>query len=288
MNQSHDPVVQRHRLRTLLRRARESSDMTQKDVAYAMRWSTSKIVRIELGDVKVSLQDVDALLNHYGVTAREVIDQARHLAFESRGPSRYQEYEALLGANFVQYLAWEASATAIRAYHPTLILGLLQTENYAMALLEGFGTERDKARTLWEVRAQRQDLHHKADPPRMTFLLDESSLHRRIGNTNVMEEQLEHLLKLMQRKHLELRVLPFSRGAYPGMLESFSILEFAEADLSDVIHLETSERATLRADEAPKRVGEFTDLADRLETVALSEEDSGALIGNILTSMTSK
>jgi len=135
--QEQDPTVQRRRLRAELRNARDTAGLRQADVARAMDWSLSKLMRIERGEVSVSTNDLRALLNHYGVKEKGKVNGLLELARSARGSSFYDQYADLLKPGFKEYLAYEASASVIRQYEPVLIPGLLQTEEYARGLFEG-------------------------------------------------------------------------------------------------------------------------------------------------------
>lgn len=268
MNGRHDPLVQRDRLRAKLRKARESTGETQKAVAAAMEWSTSKLVRIESGEVGVSIQDVRALLTHYGIRNDTEIDTALQLAREGRDTSPYSRYSDVFTDAFIWYLAYESSASVIRSFHPSIIPGLLQIEDYAKALLlDGFVPSSAMAERVWEGRSGRQQLHDLDSPPSMLFFVDESALLRHVGGAAVLREQLLHVTRVADRSHVELHILPFSFGFHAGMMESFTILEFDDPDLNDIVYLETSDR---RAFDDPPTTIQFVELADRMTSVTLS------------------
>ena len=109
-----DPSIQRKRLRTELRKAREAAGMRQGDVAKAMDWSPSKLIRIEGGQVSISTNDLRALLDHYKIKDSRRTTSLLELAKTSRGTSFYDQYGAVLKPGFREYLAYEGTASVIR------------------------------------------------------------------------------------------------------------------------------------------------------------------------------
>jgi transcriptional regulator with XRE-family HTH domain len=274
MTTVQDPTVQRRRLRVELRRARDAAGLKQAEVANAMDWSPSKLIRIERGDVSVSTNDLRALLSHYGVKDKGKVSGLLELARSARGASFYDQYADLLKPGFKEYLAYEASASIVRQYDPVLIPGLLQTEEYGRAILEqmaGFGPEEaDKA---WAVRQHRQEVHDRDSPPEMLFVLDEAALRRHVGKGNVMRHQLERLKDFAAEPHINIQIIPFTRGAHPGMAGNFILLEFADPNLDDLIHLESINQVTIRDD--TELIAGYLDRFEQLQQeLALPSEES--------------
>jgi transcriptional regulator with XRE-family HTH domain len=279
--QEQDPMVQRRLLRVELRSARDAAKLRQAEVANAMDWSLSKLMRIERGEVSVSTNDLKALLNHYGVRDKGKVNRLLELARSARGSSFYDQYADLLKPGFKEYLAYEASASVIRQYNPVLIPGLLQTEEYARGLFEGMGgTTPESADRGWAVRQHRQDLVDRESPPEMRFVLDEAALRRQVGRGHAMRRQLERIKELAAEPNIIIRVMPFRRGAHPGMAGSFILLEFADPNLIDLLYLEGT---TVRDD--TDMIGRYLDRFAELERLALSPDESidflDVLVGEI-------
>jgi transcriptional regulator with XRE-family HTH domain len=271
-----DPTVLKRRLRRELRRARDAAGLRQAEVAHAMDWSPSKLIRIERGDVSVSTNDLRALLSHYGVKDKVKFNGLLDLAKLARGASFYDQYADLLKPGFKEYLAYEASASVIRQYDPVLIPGPLQTEEYGRAILEhmaGFSSdESDEVDRLWAVRQHRQEALDRDDPPETLYVLDEAALRRRVGRGQVMRYQLEWIKELATKPHISIQAIPFSRGAHPGMAGNFILLEFADPNLEDLVHLESINQITIRDD--TELIARYIDRFERLQELALSPEDS--------------
>ncbi|MGH3904498.1 MAG: helix-turn-helix domain-containing protein [Pseudonocardiaceae bacterium] len=281
MTAVQDPTVQRRRLRVELRRARDTAGLRQADVARAMDWSPSKLIRIERGDVSVSTNDLRALLSHYGVKDKGRVNGLLELARSARGASFYDQYADLLKPGFKEYLAYEASASVIRQYDPVLVPGLLQTEEYARALFEGGGrSDPEKADKHWAVRQHRQEAVDRESPPEMLYVLDEAALRRHVGGTHVMRHQLERLHDFAAEPHINIQIIPFTSGAHPGMAGNFILLEFADPNLDDLVHLESINQITIRDD--TELIAGYLDRFVRLEALAMSEEESVAFLDTMI------
>lgn len=238
-----DAMLQRRRLRAELRKAREDAGLTQRDVAEAMDWSLSKVIRIESGTVRVSTTDLRALLQHYGIKdparTEELIEMAR--ASKEPPPAWWSKYREATAPQFLTFLGYENSASVIQQFHPTLVPGLLQEEDYARAVLTtyGGGAGADRVQAWLELRMRRQqELFDRPNPPEMFFVLDEAALHRLVGGRDVMRRQLHRLKEAAKLDNVTIDVIPFAAGAHPGMRGPFVILEFGDFE-EDVLYLET-------------------------------------------------
>jgi transcriptional regulator with XRE-family HTH domain len=286
MTAVQDPAVQRRRLRLELRRARDAAGLRQAEVAHAMDWSPSKLIRIERGDVSVSTNDLKALLSHYGIKDKGRVNGLLELARSARGASFYDQYVDLLKPGFKEYLAYEASASTVRQYDPMLVPGTLQTEEYGRAILEDMaGFSPDDVDKLWTVRQHRQDAVDRENPPEMRYVLDESALRRHVGGVHVMRHQLERLKDFAAEAHISIQILPFTHGAHPGIAGNFILLEFADPNLDDLVHLESINQVTIRDD--TDLIARYLDIFVQLERLALSAEDSIDFLDVLIRDMSS-
>lgn len=170
-------------------------------------------------------------------------------------------------------MAYEVSASVIRQYHPVLIPGLLQTEEYARGLFEGVSRAApESADKGWTVRQHRQDLVDRDRPPEMRFVLDEAALRRQIGRGDAMRRQLERIKELSAEPNINVQVMPFHRGAHPGMAGCFVLLEFTEPSLAELLYLEGIDSVTVRDD--TDMIARFLDRFAELERLALSPDES--------------
>ena len=286
MTTEQDPAVQRRRLRVELRRARDAAELKQAEVARAMDWSPSKLIRIERGDVNISTNDLRALLSHYGVKDKGKINSLLELARSARGTSFYDQYTDLLKQGFKEYLAYEASASVVRQYDPILIPGLLQSEEYARGLFAGLGrSDPETADRGWAVRQHRQAVHDRESPPEMMFILDEAALRRHVGRGSAMRHQLERIREYAAESYISVQIMPFTRGAHPGMVGNFILLEFTDPNLDDLVHLESSNSITVRDD--TELIAQYLDRFAQLTEQALSQDESVDFLNEMISDMPS-
>lgn len=286
MTTGQDPTVQRRRLRVELRRARDAAELKQAEVARAMDWSPSKLIRIERGDVNISTNDLRALLSHYGVKDKGKINNLLELARSARGASFYDQYTDFLKQGFKEYLAFEASASVIRQYDPIRIPGLLQIEEYARGLFAGLGrSDPDTTDRGWAVRQHRQEVHDRETPPEMIFVLDEAALRRHVGRGSAMRRQLERISEYAAEPYISIQIIPFSRGAHPGMAGNFILLEFTDPNLDDLVHLESINSITVRDD--TDLIALYLERFVQLTEVALSPDESADFLDELISDMPS-
>jgi hypothetical protein len=231
-----------------------------------MDWSPSKVIRIEAGNVAVSTTDLRALLGHYGVADREVVEELILTAKGARKQS-WAEFRDVVDQTSATYFGYEASASIIRSFQPMLLPGLVQTEEYTRAVLrDAYQLPAKVIDRHVEARVQRQELLDRDKPPKLFVLLDEAALRRRVGGAATMRRQLERLEDLGSRPEVSIQVVPFSHGAHPGMLGPFVLLEFPGAEDDPVLYLEGRGGQLTRDD--PEEVGAYLDLFQGMEKVA--------------------
>jgi transcriptional regulator with XRE-family HTH domain len=241
MTPVQNPVVGRKRLRTALRRAREATGRTQEQVAGAMDWSLSKVIRIETGAVGVSTNDMKALLQLYEIEDPAQVSGLVELARASRQRPWWTAHRDLDDV-LTHFLGLEAGASGIRMFQMAAVPGLFQTERYATQISGDFWIgDRPSATEVAErvaVRLTRQrEVLDRADPPEIMVVIDEAVLRHVVGAADVMAEQLAHLADLARRPNITMRVLPFAAGVSP-YLSSFVILGFPDPEDTDVVYLE--------------------------------------------------
>lgn len=236
-----DPSVHRRRLRNELRKAREARGMTQREVAKAMDWSQSKLIRIETGTVNISTNDLRALLNHYGAE-QERITSLVEMARSAREQTPWNAYRTSASSSYINFCGQESSASVIRNFEPILVPGLLQTEEYAQGALSVIMHERsDRIDSLVDLRMQRQELVTRPDAPSVHFIMDESVIYREIGGPAVSRRQLRKLLELSELPNVTIRIVPFTAGMYPRMRTAYVLLEFPDPEDEDVLYVENPE-----------------------------------------------
>jgi transcriptional regulator with XRE-family HTH domain len=284
MGTEHSPTVRRRRLALELRRLREAARLTCEEVAEHLECSASKISRVETGRVSVSPRDVRDMLELYGVPAdqRESLVQ---LARDSRQKGWWHAYSDTMQPQMATYIGLESAASEIRIYEVSLIPGLLQTEDYARAVIKA-GMVNSPAEDIdrrVSLLMARQPAVVRDDPPKVWAVLDEAALRRRVGGSGLMRLQLEHLLAQAALPNVAVQVIPFAGGAHPAMGRPFIILVFPERVDTDVVYLEDLTSALYLEDVA--EVDRYNVFFNHLRATALSFDDSAALITSVLKEM---
>ncbi|WP_432906790.1 helix-turn-helix domain-containing protein [Micromonospora matsumotoense] len=223
-----------------LRRLREARGVTREGAGWEIRSSESKISRMELGRVGFKERDVADLLTPYGVTAAADRDALLKLARDANSPGWWHRYGDVLPGWFQSYLGLEAAAALIRSYEVQFVPGLLQTPEYARAvvLLGHRGAAVEEVDRRVELRVQRQQVLHRADPPQLWAVIDEAALRRPIGGPQVMRGQLTALIEATRSPHIRLQVIPFDAGGHAAAGGAFTILRFGDDDLPDIVYIE--------------------------------------------------
>ena len=261
-----DPTALRRRLRRELRSHRTAAQLTQRDVAVALDWSPSKLIRIESGAVAVTTSDLRALLSHYQVTDADVVEELIMTAKSSK-KSSWAEYRDVVSPSAATYFGYEASATIIRQFEPLLVPGLLQTEEYMRAVFHEVLLPDVNVERMVQARLERQEILDREVLPELFFILDEAVLRRPLAGSATMRRQLERLEELGSRDRISIQVVPFTAGGYPGLLGPFVVLEFSDDDT--LLYLENRNDVVIRDD--PDETGRYLDLFWQLEERVATE-----------------
>jgi transcriptional regulator with XRE-family HTH domain len=234
------PTVRRMLVGAQLRRLRTEAGLSREQAGEAIRASEWKIHRLENGQVGFKERDIIDLLALYGVTDADEVAAFLLLAREANNPGWWQHYGDVLPRWFRTYVDLESAATLIRSYEGQLIPGLLQTDDYMRAVVQGAHLDESSEEVGRRVRLRmaRQTLLTREQPPRLWAVVDEAALRRPVGGREVMRGQLERLIEATKLPNVTLQVLPFGAGAHPAMQGAFSILRFADRELPDLIYLE--------------------------------------------------
>jgi transcriptional regulator with XRE-family HTH domain len=234
-----DPALGRGQLRSRLRQAREALDLTQREVAAALDWSESKLIRIETGQIGISPTDLRALLAHYRVTGEDEVDRLVEIARSTRRDP-WTKYRDVLNSEFVTYLGYEGSADRAYYFDHVVIPGVVQTRSYAQALIESTvpaqpddpGARDARIRRFVDARMERQRILAEPDAPRMTLVIADTALRQwvgRPGSAAVQADQFRHLAHLVRTSgdRMEIRVLSSHYGSHLGIMGGYAVLEFA-------------------------------------------------------------
>jgi transcriptional regulator with XRE-family HTH domain len=275
------PTVLRLLLGAQLRRLRESQGISAHDAARAIRGSESKISRIELGRNAVREIDIADLLTLYGITDKAEREQLLSLASRANQPGWWHRYHDVLPPWFQAYIGLEESAQAIRSYDAQFVPGLLQTEEYAAAVLSLGDFSLDEAERLVVLRKERQR-HFAAGGTWLWAVVDEVALRRPVGGLTVLRRQLEYLGEVGRQPWLTLQITPFPAVSHaaPG---SFSILRFADPALPDMVYAEQLNSATYidkRAEVEP-----YLLTLERLSLVSATPAESADILRAIVAEL---
>ncbi|MEU9010980.1 helix-turn-helix transcriptional regulator [Streptomyces sp. NPDC048479] len=274
-----NPTVRRRRLGQELRRLRELKGMTAEEVAERLLVSQSKISRLENGRRSISQRDVRDLCGVYEVEDHRIVDSLMQMAKDSRQQGWWHAFGDI---PYSVYIGLETDAASLRVYEPQVVPGLLQTQQYAEALIAGAlpesGTTDIEKRV--SVRLRRQERINDAEHPlRLWVVVDEAALRRLVGDKQLMREQLEHLVELSQLPHVTVQVLPFDMGAHPGINGQYAILEFPDASDSSVVYIEgvTSDLYLEKANDVQK----YSVMYEHLRAQALNVDQTRQFIADI-------
>jgi transcriptional regulator with XRE-family HTH domain len=223
-----------------LRGLREAAGIGPEDAAQTIRGSRSKISRLEHGRTGFKARDMADLLTCYGVSDMAERATLLELAEHANADSWWQAYGDVVPSWLEQYLDMERVACLIRAYEAQHVPGLLQTGEYARALLRSGlpGAPDAEVERRAELRLVRQQVLHDADPARLWVVIDEAALRRRIGGTAVMRDQIARLIEASRLPNVRIQVLPLSAGGHAAGGGSVTVLRFSESELPDVVYLE--------------------------------------------------
>ena len=237
---STGPTVLRILLGGQLRKLREARGVSREDAGWEIRSSGSKISRMELGRVGFKERDVSDLLNLYKVADEVERDALLSLARQANNPGWWHRYGDVLPSWFQSFLGLEAAATLIRAYEVQFIPGLLQTSDYARAvvLLGHDGAPADEVERRVNLRMDRQQVLTRADAPQLWVVVDEAALRRPIGGPTVMREQVAYLIEASKLPNVTVQVIPFQAGGHAAAGGAFTLLRFPDQDLPDVVYME--------------------------------------------------
>lgn len=277
MTQRRSPTIRRRRLGAELRRRREAAGITIDVVAERLHCSASKISRIETGHTSATPRDVRDLLEIYGVRGAPA-DELVEISREARQKGWWHPYSTVLtGA----YVGLEAAARSVRAYEQQVVPGLLQTAEYAHAMIRAARPDisADEVDRRVRVRLGRQSLLTQDDPLDLWVVLDEAVLSRPVGGDTVMRAQLRRLVEAADLPNVTLQVLPFDVGAHAGMDGTFTILDFPEAGDPDVVYAENATGGLFL--EKHEELRKYIFIFDHIRAGALRPEESVALLAKL-------
>ncbi|GEB47634.1 MULTISPECIES: helix-turn-helix domain-containing protein [Streptomyces] len=263
-----------------LRDLRERAGCSFNDAAHALSVNTTTVRRMEKAEVGLKPPYVEKLLRVYGLSDEEV-ESFLSFVEEANRPGWWHSFRDVLPAWFSLYVSLEGEASLIRAYEPHCVPGLLQTPDYARALLRtGFPNASDEEldRRV-ALRMGRQQLLDGPEAPVLWAVLDEQVLRRHVGSPAVMRAQIDRLVELTARPNITLQIIPFSSGPHPGMFGPFQLFRFDIPELPDIVYTESLTGAAY-LDQRPETAA-YLEVLDRMGAQAAPVPHTEAVLGDI-------
>ncbi|WP_335983155.1 MULTISPECIES: helix-turn-helix domain-containing protein [Streptomycetaceae] len=276
--------MNRRNLGAELRRLRVSAGLKAEDVARHLGCSATRISRLESAHPSAALKadDIRRLGELFQISDGQIA-MLLDMLTTSQKIGWWEAYSDVMPSGLKVLVGLESDAQAERAWEPLLVHGLLQTADYARAVLSGWGSHRPgDVADLVEVRERRQEsLTRVDDPLELWVVLDEGVVRRPIGGRGTMHAQVTHLIEMSEQANVHLQILPTSKGAHPGLGGSLAILEFAEDQ--PVVYLETT-AGNLYLEKRPD-VRTFTGMYQTLGAMALPVDDTTAFLKSVAKEM---
>lgn len=275
---SPTPTLRRRELGALLRARRQELGLTVEQVAERLLCSPSKVSRMETGQRGATQRDVRDLCTLYGIDDEVERERLMTLAKEGKQQAWWQPYDL----PYATYVGLEAAAATIRDYDSGVVPGLLQTPDYTRARHVGYLPRLDAAEIerRVEVTMTRQRVFAAEHPPHFWTILDEAVLHRVVGDPGIMRAQLDRLIEASSHPRITVQVIPYTVGVHPALDSIFTIVEF-DGGVPGVVYVEGLVGSIYL--ERPEDLDRYLHVFDRLSMIALSPEDSVALIQKVRT-----
>jgi hypothetical protein len=261
---------------------RDAAGFTAAQAAERLRIAPSTVTRVEKAETPLKLATVKMLLEVYGVKPAE-IEEFLTLLDQASTPGWWQSFRDVLPGWFSMHVSLETAATSLRSYEPAVVPGLLQTPEYARAVLQR-GLPRITSEVLERrvhLRTTRRELLTRSDPqpPQLWAVMDETVLRRPAGGPEVMRGQIEHLLDVADLPNVTLQICPFTAGLHSGAFGPFTIFRFEVSELPDIVCTDTLSRASYGEDKT--EVALFREALGEMSVSALSKDNTKKFLGDI-------
>jgi transcriptional regulator with XRE-family HTH domain len=276
------PTVLRILLGAQLRKLREEKGISREAAGYEIRSSESKISRMELGRVSFKERDVADLLTLYGLTDEEERTALLNLARDANTPGWWHRESDILPSWFQPYVGLESAASIIRTYELQFVPGLLQTADYARAVirLAHDAAQPSELERRVGVRLNRQKVLTRPDAPQLWAVIDEGALRRPVGGVDVMRAQIAALIDATKMPNVQLQVMPFDYGGHSAAGGPFSILRFPDQELPDIVYVE--QLASALYFDKREEVEQYLAAMERLAVEADPPAKTAETLGRIL------
>ncbi|KAA0930275.1 MULTISPECIES: helix-turn-helix domain-containing protein [Streptomyces] len=273
------PTVGQVVLGRRLQELREACGLRRDEAARILRVAGATVRRMETAEVALKIPYVQLLLSTYGVPEDETAAFVR-LVEEANRPGWWQRYHDVLPDWFSLYVSLEGAASIIRSYEPHFVPGLLQTEEYARAVLEAGTVGRMGSEEIdrhVSLRMARQKLLTGDRPPHLWVIMEETVLRRPVSmRSEVMADQLDRLLDTFDNDRITLQIAEFASGPHPGTYAPFVLFRFPEPELPDMVYSEYLTGALYL--DSRKEVAAHLEVLDHMTTGAASARRTRDLI----------
>ncbi|MEU1042867.1 helix-turn-helix domain-containing protein [Streptomyces sp. NPDC005551] len=273
------PTVGQVVLGRRLQELREAAGLKREEAARVLRVAPATVRRMETAEVALKIPYLQVLLATYGVPEAEVAGFVA-LAEEANRAGWWQRFHDVLPDWFSMHISLEGAARMIRSYEPHFVPGLLQTEDYARAVMEaGTVGQSDPAAVERYVtlRMTRQKLLTREQPPRFWVIMDETVLRRPVSTRGeVMRDQIDRLVEATENDEITLQIAEYAAGPHPGTYTSFTLFRFAEPELPDMVYSEYLTGALYL--DSRQEVAHHLEVLDHMSARAASAERTKALL----------
>jgi transcriptional regulator with XRE-family HTH domain len=271
------PTVRLRRLAAELRSLRAASELTRDEVVERTGINAATMYRIEHARVRPQTRTLRTLLDLYGVDKEQQAELVELLR-DARERGWLHAYQSELPEHYTTYIGFEGEAESVWNYESLFVPGLLQTEDYARAVIRGTlpFASRDEVERRVEVRMARQEVLRNDNPLNLWAIIDEAALRRQVGEPSVMRAQLRGLMEAAELPNVTFQVIPFDAGAHAGMPGSFVFMQFAEAAIPDVIYIDSMAGDLFLEEESDVR--RYKLVFEHLRAVSASPDASRALV----------
>jgi transcriptional regulator with XRE-family HTH domain len=259
---------------------RASSGLTRDEVVERTGINAVTMYRIEHARVRPQTRTLRTLLDLYGVEKEQQAELVGWLR-DARERGWLHAYQSELPEQYTTYIGFEGEAESAWDYESLFIPGLLQTEDYARAVITGVlpFASRDEVERRVEVRMERQEVLRSENPLQLWGIVDEAALRRQIGSPAIMRAQFRHLLEASELPNVTFQVIPFDAGAHAGMPGSFIVLQFTEEAIPDVIYIDSMAGDLFL--EAESDVRRYKLIFEHLRAVSASPDASRSLLASL-------
>ncbi|MFJ6675469.1 helix-turn-helix domain-containing protein [Actinosynnema sp. NPDC091369] len=263
-----------------LRRLRDGTGLRREDVEERTGLHATTLYRIETARSRPQYRTLDMLLKFYGVPTDEQL-RLKTLHKQSAGEGWIQPWHESLREEYTTYISFEREAHGIRNYAGMFVPGLLQTEDYARAVVRGisYAASPEQVEDRVRTRMERQAVLREERPIKLWAIIDEAALRHEVGGWEVMRAQLNRLGEAAAAPNTTIQVVPFSAGAHPGMPGEFVVMDFEDPLDTDLIYVDSQAGEIFL--EAEADIERFRADFDRLVAVAKSPDDSVKMIAEI-------